>query len=147
MAIVNRTKDATEQRLVFQANAGATATGVTGILCMVPSPGVIEAGQLAAFGLSGAPNVTIVLNRFIAGAGATAITIATGTSNVVNAYGTSGVIATGMVIAAAGSTLLNVLANDVLMYQTGVANAAVTGLSVNLVIRPIQDVRSYFGVI
>jgi hypothetical protein len=143
MGNLNRTKDASEQRIVLSTKAGATATGVTGIIANVPSACVVEGGMLAAFGLSGAPTVAVVANRFIVGAGATAITIATGTSNVVQAFGTSGIVSTGILFGA--STVL--LPNDVLMFVTGAANTAVTGLSVDIVVRPLQDVVTRFGVI
>ena len=146
MAIVHRTLDSSEQRKVFQVNAGAVATGVTGILCTVPYPSVFEGAAIAAFGLSGAPNYTLTVNRFVTGAGATVITIATGTSNTPAAFGTSGILPANMVIAASGSTLLNLLAGDVIMYLSGVANTAVTGLSISAVIRPIQDVKKQFGI-
>jgi len=143
MAIVNRTLDASEQRKVFQLSQGPVATGASGIVCEVPYPCVLEAGEIAAFGLSGAPTYALVLNRFIAGAGFTAITIAVGTSNVPSAFGTSGSFS--MVLPASGSTLLNLLENDVLMYQTGVANTAVTAVAISLVLKPIQDIKTQFG--
>jgi len=149
MGIVNRTKDVSEQRRTFSVLAGAVATGVTGIVLHVPYPCTLEGGQIAAFGLSGAPNYALVLNRFIAGAGATAITIATGTSNVPSAFGTSGVAATGAsgIVMPWGSTLLSLLPNDVIMYQSGVANTAVTGLAISLVVRPVQDIKVHLGLI
>ena len=149
MAVVNRTKDASEQRRVFSAAAGAVATGVTGIIAKVPWPCTLESGQIAAFGLSGAPNYTLTVNRFIAGAGATAIVVATGTSNVPSAFGTSGVAGTGAsgIVMPWGSTLMALLPNDVIMYNSGVANAAVTGLSIDLVVRPTQDIKVHFGLV
>jgi len=149
MGVINRTKDVSEQRRTFSVAAGAVATGVTGVALHVPYPCVLESGQIAAFGLSGAPNYTLVLNRFITGAGATAITIATGTSNVPSAFGTSGVAGTGAsgIVMPWGSTLLSLLPNDIIMYQSGVANAAVTGLSITLVVRPIQDIKVHLGLV
>jgi hypothetical protein len=147
MAIVNRTKDASEQRLVFQEGFGAVATGVTQVIAHVANSGVLEAAQIAAFGLSGSPTYALVINRFIVGTGATAITVAVGTSNTPGAFGTSGSPTAGMKLEASGSTLLNLLPNDVIMVQSGVANTAATGLVVSLVIRPTQDIRSYFGLV
>lgn len=143
MAIVNRTLDPSEQKKVFSVAAGAVATGVSGIVAVVPYPSTLTAGSIAAFGLSGAPNYALVVNRFVVGAGVTAITVAVGTSNIPLAYGTSGSWA--MVLPAAGSTLLQLQANDVLMYQSGVANTAVTGLNIGIVLQPIQDVKVQFG--
>lgn len=144
MAIVNRTLDPSEQKKVYSASAGAVATGVTGIVAYVPGPAILNAGSIAAFGLSGAPNYSLIVNRFVVGAGATAITVGTGTSNVPSAYGTSGSFQ--MVLAAAGSTLLQLQANDVIMYLSGVASSAVTGLNVSVVLQPIQDIKLQFGV-
>ena len=95
MAVINRTKDASEQRVTFDFAAGAFATGVTAIIAQVPYPCTLESGQIAAFGLSGAPNYALTVNRFIAGAGATAIVVAVGTSNAPSAFGTSGVAEIG----------------------------------------------------
>jgi hypothetical protein len=149
MAIINRTKDATEQRKIFTFSAGAFATGATATVCHVPYPCTLESGQIAAFGLSAAPNYTLTINRFIAGAGATAIVVATGTSNVPSAFGTSGVAALGGsgIVMPWGSTLMSLLPNDVVMVTSGVANAAVTGLAITLVVKPIQDIKVHFGLI
>lgn len=147
MAIVNRTLDTTEQRKVFGVVAGAVATGVTGLICAVPYPCVLDEGQIMAFGLSGSPSYAISIQRFIAGTGFTTIVIATGTSNTPPAYGTSGVGSSGIVFVAAGSTLRNLLANDVLAFTSGVANTAVTNLAINVVLRPIQDIKVHFGLI
>jgi hypothetical protein len=149
MAVINRTKDITEQRKTFSYAAGAFATGVTASVLQVPYPCVLESGQMAAFGLSGAPNYTLTVNRFIAGAGATAFVVATGTSNTPSAFGTSGVAATGAsgLVMTWGSTLMNLLANDVVMVTSGVANTAVTGLAITLVVKPIQDIKVHFGVL
>lgn len=145
MAVVNRTLDSSEQRKIVEQSFGAIATGVTGIIAQIPYPCVLEKAQMAAFGLSGAPTYSLVVNRFIPGTGFTAITV--GSANVVPAFGTSGVMVVGASLPASGSTLLNLLANDVVMVQSGVANTAATGLSVNLVIRPLQDVKQHFGLI
>jgi hypothetical protein len=143
MAVINRTLDNSQQRFVVSAKAGATATGVTGIIGQIETPCVLDAAQMAAFGISGAPTVQLVINRFIVGTGFTAISV--GGANAVPAFGTSGVMVAGASLNAAGSTLLNLIPNDVIMYQTGAANAAVTGLVVNLVLRPIQDIKKYFN--
>lgn len=140
MSIVNRTLDASEQKKTFSAVGGAIGTGVTGIICAVPYPATITAAEIAAFGLSGAPSYALVVNRFIPGAGFTAITVAT---QVVPAFGTSGAV--GVSLPAAGSTLLSVLANDVLMYLSGVASTAVTGLAIGVVLQPIQDIKIHYG--
>jgi hypothetical protein len=143
MAVINRTMDASQQRFTEGVKLGATATGVTAIVAHIETPCVVDAGQMAAFGLSGAPSFQLVINRFIAGAGFTAINL--GSANVIPAFGTSGVAASGVSLPAAGSTLNNLVPNDVIMVLSGVANTAVTGLSVKLVLRPIQDIKKFFA--
>ena len=149
MAVINRTKDVSEQRVIFDWAAGAFATGVTAIVAHVPYPCTLESGQIAAFGLSGAPNYALTVNRFIAGAGATAIVVAVGTSNAPSAFGTSGVAATGAsgIVMPWGSTLMQLLPNDVVMVTSGVANTAVTGLAISLVTKPTQDIKVHFGLV
>ena len=149
MGIVNRTKEASEQRVVFDFAAGAVATGVTAIVAHIPWPCTLESGQIAAFGLSGAPNYALTVNRFIAGAGATAFVVATGTSNVPSAFGSRGVAATGTsgIVMSWGSTLMQLLPNDVVMVTSGVANTAVTGLAISLVAKPTQDIKVHFGLV
>lgn len=142
MAITNQALDVSLAKKTVEFGFGALATGVTQIIWQVAYPCTLNAAQVAAFGLSGAPNVALLNNRFIPGAGLTVMTVATGTSNVVVAFGTSGVGASGLNI---GASFTQLLANDVLILQTGVANAAVTGLSGNIVITPIQDTTTYLG--
>ncbi len=143
MAIINRALDVSEQRKTFDAKAGATANGVTGILCTVPWASVLDGAQVAAFGLSGAPTVTLKVNRFIIGAGVTAFAVSG--AEAVAAFGTSGVLARGMSLLASGNTLLNLLPNDVIMWEAGGGTgAAATGYSVSIVLRPLQDIKTHF---
>ncbi len=144
MAIVNRTLDVSEKRKVMQQNLGLVATGVTAIVAAVPYACTLDAMQIIACGLSGAPTYQLNVDRFIVGTGFTTIILATGTSNTPGAYGTSGVLAAKLV--ASGSTLLNLLANDLLMVTSGVANTAALSLSVSVVLKPISDVKTQFGV-
>lgn len=145
MAIVNRSLDQSEQRKVLDYSVGALATGLTIPAFMIPYPCVLEAGQLAAFGVSGAPTYQLAVQRFIVGAGATAFTV--GSANAAPAFGTSGVPVAGLSLPASGSTLLELQANDVITVTSGGSNSAVTGLHVSLVVRPIQDLKKYFGLV
>jgi hypothetical protein len=145
MAIVNRTLDSSEQRKVIGHQWLSTATGASLIGGQVPWPCVLEKAQFAAFGISGSPTAQIVINRFIPGTGFTAISV--GSANALPAFGTSGVLTVGASLPASGSTLLNLVANDVLMLQIGGTTSAVTALTANFVLRPIQDLKSYFGLI
>ena len=151
MGINNRTLDPSEQKKDIQFTAGALATGVTGVAAYIPWTATVAAAQLAAFGLSGTPTVALYVNRFIPGTGFTAFTI-TGAQTAV-AFGTSGVIAvtsqsgaiTGGVSFSVGTSLLTLFPNDVVQYQTGGTNSAVTGLTGLLVLTPVQDVKQHLA--
>jgi hypothetical protein len=151
MAIVNRTLDATEQRKILSQEYAATqlTNGITNLVGIVPWPCTIDAAAVALYGVSGAPTAALFVGRFIAGTGYTAFAVATGSSNTPADYGVSGFganYATGMLLAASGSTLRNLLANDVLLYVTGggTGAAAVIG-TVSVVLRPLQDIKYNFG--
>lgn len=151
MGILNRTKEASEQRVVLAVSNAATATGVTLTMGIVPYPSVVDCGQIAAWGLSGAPSYAVIAQRFIAGSGVTQVTVATGTSNIPAEFGTSGAGAFGASLFGAsglvvGSSIL-LLANDLLTVVSGVANAAAKGLAVSVVLRPIQDTKVHFGLV
>lgn len=153
MAIVNRTLDPSEQKKVYEITAAATATSVTLTVGLVPYQANLIGAQLIAWGLSGAPSFALAINRFIAGSGFTTIVVGTGTSNIPAEYGTSGPGAfgaslfgtSGMVLAAVGSTLMQLQANDLLTLTTGVANTAVKGLACAVVIQPTVDIKYHFG--
>lgn len=148
MAVANRDLDVTEQRKVFELTVltAALVTGSTSIVALVPYVSTLDSAMLAITGISGAPTYQLNVDRFIPGAGFTTIIVATGTSNTPGAFGTSGVGGgSGMILAPAGSTLLNLLPNDMLMLTTGGSNAAAKALAMGVVILPIQDLKTDFG--
>lgn len=160
MGIVNRTLDVTEQKknIYWSATTGAgtsgpLVTGVTNIVAIVPWPSIFYGGQMAAYGLSGAPSYALALNRFIAGTGFTTWILATGTSNLAAAYGTSGAGSfgtslfgsSGIVCIASSSTLAIMQANDVITLTTGGTNASAISLAINLVIAPTADIKYSYG--
>jgi hypothetical protein len=81
--------------------------------------------------------------RFVAGAGATTIPVGISNLVLVNA-GTSGIQGFSG-LAAAGSTLLQLQAGDVLQYTTSVSNGNATSIALNAVIKKTQDIVSYNG--
>lgn len=141
MAVTNRALDTSEQKKTFSAVAAATATGTSGVVGLIPFPCALNCIQAAAFGNSGSPTVAVVVNRFIVGSGATAITIATGTSNVMPSFGTSGLPTSGLVTSASFAFL----PGDLVDWVLGGTTSAVTGLAITLVVDPIQDVKTFFG--
>lgn len=162
MGILNRTKEASEQKERFFINltgavGGASAiisTGATFPAMIVPYPATVSGAQLAAVGISGSPQYTIAVNRFIAGTGFTTWVLATGASNIPAEFGTSGpgVFGTsafgqsGMLLTNAhGSTLNILMANDLLTVTTGGTNAAARSVAMCVVLQPIQDVKVNFN--
>lgn len=147
MAVVNRTKDASEQKREFEAKTGlvalGAASGVTGIVTFIPYASTIEAAQLAAFGVSGSPTVKLMLNRFVVGAGATAWAISADAAPV--AFGTSGLAASGVSLLASGSTLMMCMAGDVIQYQVSGTTTALSGMAISMVVKPLQDIKTFFN--
>lgn len=143
MAVVNRTLDASEQKKSFGFKQGALATGVTVAVFQVPYPSIIQAMQVGAVGLSNSFTVAVNVERFIAGTGFTTIPLVA--AQAPPEFGTSGVIPAGLSLPASGSTLNNLLPNDLLMISTAGTNAAVAMLSGNVVIKPIQDIKVFYA--
>lgn len=148
MAIINRNLGKSEQRLLIsQEYAPAQlVTGATNVIGMVPAACNIDFVQYAAYGLSNTPNVQILINRFIPTVGFTAFNL--GSTNLLVSYGTSGVATFGCSLPQIGTTTLtSLLANDVVLFQVGGTNAAMTGFSVSVILRPIQDIIKLFNVL
>ncbi|SRR5260221_96382 len=161
MGIINRDLSTSEQRIPFEfvsggASGGLLANGSSGIICLVPTPSSIDAVQIAAFGVSGAPTVQLVVQRFIPAVGTS--TFGSTTFNLsgavaIPAYGTSGaLISGGTYVANASLPVVGpsslLLANDVIMYQqAGGTGAATLGLAITLVLRPVLDQQKFFGAI
>lgn len=142
MAICNRDLDVSEQRQVYQAAVPLTAIGASTIvpLAYVPYPGTLSAVKLAAVGVSGAVLAAVAINRFVAGAGLTAILVGA-TTALVN-VGTSGPQA--FTLPSLGSTLLQVQQGD-LVSLTLVGGNNLLGAQVALVIKALQDIKSPLG--
>lgn len=143
MAIVNRDLDVTQRRDTIQSNYPLVGTGVTVVAAVIPSSSTLQAVRVSAFGASGAPTYSLGIWRFIPGTGVTTI-VGGATTLTFTANGTSGV--QSMVLATGGSSLLNLLANDMILLTTGGANTAAT-LSVAVVVQNLQDIKTEFGVV
>jgi hypothetical protein len=141
MAIVNRDKDASEQKEVLHSKEVDVATGVVRHIAMLPYPATLQTLEAAALGVSNAMQCAFQCYRFVSGAGATTINIGISNLVLVNA-GTSGPQGFSG-LAAAGSSLLDLQKGDVLQYTTSVANGNATHLTVEAVIQKTQDIVSY----
>lgn len=146
MGVANRELDASEQReqlINVDLQAASCVNGVTLMLGVVPYPGVISAIRVGAIGLSGAPTLAFTINRFIAGAGQTVIT-GGATTLTITAFGTSGI--QSVVLAAAGSTLLNLLSGDILQCVTGGGTgAAAVSYNIAVVTQATQDIKNHYN--
>lgn len=153
MALVNRDKDVSEQKdyLSYSSNSGnagglgntALVTGMTRMISIVPYPCTIAGMAVAAQGVSTAMQVAFS-RQYITSGGATVVGI--GISNLVlvnyasiGMYGYSG-------LAAAGSTLLNCNAGDMILLTTSVANSACSDLLLSIIVKKTQEIVSYVGV-
>ncbi len=145
MAVVNRTLDGSEQSKVLPfARETAITSGETGILSLVPFQCVLQAAQLAAYSVESNPNLLLKVNRFIVGQGFTSWNI--GSTFAVRDFGVSGVLTSGVSLPAAGSTLLQLMANDTLVYLAGGGStAAIFGVAGCFVVKPMQDIRVFLG--
>lgn len=140
MGIINRTLDGTEQKEVIKENIVLGATGQDFVIHRAPRAQTISAAYATSIGLSGAPTGTLKLQRFVVGAGLT--TIAISGALTVAAIGTSG--AQSMSLPAAGSSLLNLAAGDVLVYTTGGSNAGTYQTLVQVVVQNLGDFKAWF---
>lgn len=147
MPIINRDLSYSQQRELAKTSFTALATGVTSVMYLAPYPCSVDLAQAAALGVSGSPVYTLWVNRFIPGTGFTAFAL--GTSFPAVAYGTSGVfgLTAGVSLPQIGSTLSQLQTDDFVMLVSGGANSAVAGMSMNLIIRPLVDIKTFFGII
>lgn len=151
MAIVNRDLDASEQLQVFSytlfapsAAAGSFSLGATYQLGNIPFPCEIKKVECTANSLSGAPTIEVEAYRFVVGAGVT-INSTVMAALAIPAFGTSG-IAISASLGVAGSTQVQLAAQDQLVATIVGANTAVIGnLTVNVVVKKLQDVVSSYG--
>jgi len=143
MAIAARDLEVSEKKLDHTQLIAATAVSSTYAIWMAPFPCELVAAQTASAGLSGTPLHNLGIVRFVAGAGLTTI-VGQNSSFAVSAIGTSGV--QGMSLIAAGSTLLQMQAGDILSLVTSGANSAALNVSVSIVVKKLQDIVSHYGV-
>jgi hypothetical protein len=141
MGIANREFDVSEQQRVFpDLTIQNTVTGNTYQLMIVPFQGQLMTANVSAMGVSGSPNHSLWIQRFIAGSGITSISI--GASLVSTAYGTSG----AQTFTISGGVTYPLQAGDVLGLACAASNAACQQVTVGVVIKALQDFKTSFGV-
>lgn len=143
MAICNRDLDASQQKVIYSGNIKSdVGQSLSPLIGIVSTPGVLQAVRVAAQGFSGSPVGQVEIQRFVPGAGLTAIV--PGSTLALQTLGTSGIL--GMSLAAIGSTLLNLQVGDVLVWRAmPVANTAALEVQISCVVKNLQDILSTFG--
>lgn len=135
MALTNREKDVSEQKMDIQITVGNMATGATNIVFVAPYPCTLVSASAFAYGVSNA--MQLAFNRLTA---AGQSQIALGISNMV--LGNSGVFGYSGLLAP-GNTLLSLAAKDAVQIVSSVSNGNALGLHIHLVIQKTQDIMSY----
>lgn len=139
MAIVNRDKDASEQKCVLHGfQSGNLVAAQTMHMAIMPWPCTIESLKVSAVGVSNAPAWSF---EKLTGTGASGIAMGL-TSMTIQARGTSGAQGFSL-LAAAGSTLLNFAAGDVLSIVQAGASVSVNGFAFEVVVKKTQDILSW----
>ncbi len=144
MPNINRTDDVSQQQEIISLNFAAygqsnIVSGST-LYCgfVVPRPMQIQSANVTCFGISGAPQALLGCLRF----GSTASFII-GTTTLIPSYGVSGFMSYSL--GAAGSTTLNLLKGDVLvLQQLGGSGAATLAVNMNIVVKNLQDIKSWY---
>ena len=153
MAIVGRDLDVSERKdfLTFNTQFGGqslvtnggnvTQTGSTLAMFMIPFPCTVRGGLVFNQGVSGAPGITLTVQRFVGGATVLPLGLS---MMVLTAYGTSGVQGLSG-LAPQGSTLNILVPGDVVYCTTTVANSAIDDLMIQLIVQKTQDIVAYQG--
>jgi hypothetical protein len=147
--LVNRDKDQSEQRDVYQVQCGNIATGATVPLMSAPNPCQIVSVQESAVGISGAPVHTLFVCRFVVGTGTTTIALSATLSPT--AFGTSGLVgwstaSFGVTTPAQGNTTaVQLLQGDQLFLVSTGANTSAYQPVVTIVTKALQDIKTHFG--
>jgi len=149
MPNINRTDDGSQQvktESLRLSSAVAASAGIAYNLFHAPWPCTLRGVYVAATGLSGAPSANIDILRFN-GTGGTTLIAKVGATMTILAYGASSAIQ-GFSMVATGSTLLAMQAGDVVQWnqQFSGGNVAMGDGVVTVVVQPIQDILTQFGV-
>ncbi len=144
MSVLNRSNDASQQKVPINFASRDLTNGETGVIGYIPYPCVLVAANIGAMSQTGAPNLLLTVQRFIVGTGIT--TIELGSTFAPPAFGTSGVIPSGVSLPASGSALLNLIPGDILGYVVGGGTTVgIWGCAGSFIVRPLQDIKVYLG--
>lgn len=139
MGIINRTKDLSEQKDLVMNAIDDTITGRIYPIYTAPRAQTLVDARNTCLGLSGAPTMSLFLNRFVVGTGAASYAI--GGALTASAFGTSG--SQQYSLPAVGSSLLALQSGDVITVKAGGANSALTDNMLEMVVQNLADIKAW----
>lgn len=139
MAIQNMSLSDEEKQEAQMASVKNTITATNYVVARVQRPCQLQSAKAYAAGLSGAPTGTLYVERFVVGTGAATFALSGALTHA--AFGTSG--AQSFSLFAAGASQNDLQAGDVIRVLTGASNAALTDLSVQIVVKNIGDIKAW----
>jgi len=149
MAIVNRDKDASEQRDVYVVKLGGTSGGASGIIAagttfaLVPIayPCELQSVRTYTQGASGSPILSFYKNVYVSGVGQTVYAMGVSGIPLVNfaSIGLQG----ASILPSSGSTTIQLNAGDVIIANN--VTGAATEIVVELALKKLQDIVSVNG--
>lgn len=144
MAIVNRDLDSSQKVVNLtrsvQLDGAVNTVGLTHGVAVIPAPMQLVGAGVASIGLSGAPNLSLWLQRFVAGSGFTSINM--GASMAAWDFGVSG----GQTFNVAAGVTYPLQTGDQLVLCGAGSNLAARSVTVTLALKALQDIKSSFGV-
>jgi hypothetical protein len=148
MALLNRDKDPSEQRNLYQWSSGGAVVSTSATLPIFTAQNSeqILGFQVVSVGLSGAPILTFQIGRFLIGSGFTMLSSGFSAITCV-AFGTSGLPGVGtspIIQLVAGSTLNQLQKNDAVFVSTSGANTAGSH-TISMVTQTLQDIKQTYG--
>lgn len=149
MAIVNRDKDASEQRDVYNIKLGGVSGGASGIIapattfaiCIVPYPCELQSIRTYTQGASSAPILSFFKSVYVSGAGQTVYALGVSGIPLVN-FASIGVQGASILLGS-GSTTIQLNAGDVILGNN--VTGAATEVVVELALKKLQDIVSVNG--
>lgn len=139
MAIQNRDLGGAEQRSTSHAQLGAVGGAAAEIhyVHVAPRPQLVEAIKTSCLGLTGACTANFMLTRFVSG-GQTIIGAYCATLTLA-AFGTSGLQSVSFLAS------LPLISGDAIQVTCGASNVGVTDLTVSVVVKNLEDIKTNFG--
>jgi len=147
MAICNRDLGQSEQirNMATTFSQAGSSLALELPIAQMPWPGTVQEVSFGALAVANAPVVSLGVKRWTSGGLTTMPYLST--TLTLTAFGASAAYQSPSLLAS-GSTLLNLLAGDVLYVRMEIgATASITGGFASVGVQASQDIKSYFDVI